>query len=364
MPDVLDWRRDDPQAALGRVAGCLRQGQLVALPTEAGYEAVASAVRPDAVAQLAGRAGAAEPLALVLGEAMEVFDWLPPLRGAALRLLRTFWPGPLTLISGAGAAFGCARDLPDAVRSHVVRDGALALRLPDHEWPAPLRRLTGPLAAAPLPGFPQEAGQIAAGRDQVALIVDAGPSPFIRPPTLVRADAKSAAVVREGAVRKDDIEAVTPCRILFVCTGNTCRSPLAETLCRALLSAKVGCASADLLAHGYSVASAGLAAGAGNTATPEAAAVAQAYGGDLRGHCSQPLTIDLLSRADQVFTMTWSQLSLLRSLRVPAGPVPQLLAPAGADVEDPVGGSDDVYRACAAQIWHYLNERLPQLLEA
>jgi protein-tyrosine-phosphatase len=40
------------------------------------------------------------------------------------------------------------------------------------------------------------------------------------------------------------------------------------------------------------------------------------------------------------------------------------LAPSGADVDDPVGCSDEVYRACAAQIWQYLNERLPQLLES
>lgn len=365
MPEVLDWRRDESQAVLHRVAAGLRQGRVVALPTEAGYEAVASALNPNAVAELAALASPDEPPAIVLGDPFEVFDWLPHLRGASLRLLRAFWPGPLTLLSGAGAAFGLARSLPPEVRARLVRGNQLALRLPDHDWPAPLSRLcAGPLVAAPLPGFPLEASRIDAGRDRLALILDGGPSPFIQPPTLVRADPKMAAIVREGAVPRADIEAALPCRILFVCTGNTCRSPLAEALCRTLLSVKVGCAPADLPAHGYCVASAGLAAGPGNAATAEAAAIAQAYGADLSRHCSQPLSLELLSRADQVFTMTWSHWSMLRSLRVPGGPWPQLLAPTGQDLDDPVGGSDEVYRACAVQIWQYLNERLPQLLES
>lgn len=365
MPDVLDWRRDESQAVLSRVAGFLREGRLVALPTEAGYEAIASALHPNAVAELAALAGPNETLALILGEAFEVFDWLPHLRGASVRLLRVFWPGPLTLVSGAGLNFGLARCLPQEVRARLLSDNHLALRLPDHDWPAPLRRLcAGPLVAASLPGFPLEVSRIESGRDRLALIVDGGPSPFIQPPTVVRADAKTAVIVREGAVPRADIEALLPSRILFVCTGNTCRSPLAEALCRTLLSAKVGCAPADLPAHGYCVASAGLAAGPGNAATVEAATVAQTYGADLGAHCSQPLSLELLSRADQVFTMTWSHLSMLRSLQVPAGPLPQLLAPSGVDVDDPVGCSDEVYRACAVQIWQYLNERLPQLLES
>ena len=365
MPDVLDWRREETHALLSRVAGLLREGRIVALPTEAGYEAVASALHPDAVAELAALAGTDQPLALVIGDAFEVFDWLPHIRGAALRLLRVFWPGPLILHSGAGVSFGLSRWLPREVRDRLVREHQLALRLPDHDWPSPLRRLcAGPLVAASLPGFPLEVSRIDAGRDRLALIVDGGPSPFIQPPTIVRADAKSAVIVREGAVPRVDIDAAVPCRILFVCTGNTCRSPLAEALCRTLLSAKVGCAPADLPAHGYCVESAGLAAGPGNAATAEAASVAQTYGADLGKHCSQPLSMDLLSRADQVFTMTWSHLSMLRSLRVPAGPIPQLLARSGADVDDPVGCSDEVYHACAVQIWQCLNERLPQLLES
>ena len=363
MPDVLDWRSDDPQPILDRIARVLREGQIVALPTEAGYEGVVSALKPDAVAALHRLAAPDEPLAIVLSEAMEVYDWLPALRSVGLRLIRTFWPGPLTLVSSAGVSTGLAKRLPAEVQCYCSIDKALSVRLIDQEWPWPLRRLIqGPLLSAPLAGFPQETGQITRGRDRLALIVNAGPSPFVKPPTLVKAEEKSAAIVREGAVPSADIHAALPCHIIFVCTGNTCRSPLAEGLCRALLSAKVGCAPAELARHGYCVQSAGMAAGPGNPATAEAVAIARSYGADLSGHRSQPLGIELLSRADLVFTMTWSQLSLLHSLRV--GPAPQLLSPDACDVDDPIGGADEIYRACAEQIWRHLNARLPEFLES
>lgn len=341
----------------------------MALPTESGYEAVASALHPATVATLAGLVGADEPLAVVLGEASEVFDWLPHLRGAGMRLIRAYWPGPLTLISNAGASSGLACHLPGDLRASLSSrnwgHGTLVVRWPDHDWPGPLRRLVaGPLLAAPLPGFPREIGQFESGREQLALIVDGGPSPLARPATIVQLQDKTATLLREGAVPRNEVAAAVPCLIVFVCTGNTCRSPLAEGLCRKLLSDKLGCAVAELAQRGYRVQSAGLAAAPGNRATAEAVAIGQAYGADLGAHCSQPLSIELLSRADLVFTMTWNHLGLLRNLRVPIGPVPQLLSPAGWDVEDPIGGSEEIYRSCAAQIWQCLNDRLPQLLES
>ena len=365
MPDVLDWRNDDVRGVLSRVAEQLRAGQLAALPTEAGYEVFASALSADAVRKLVQLVGAEERVAIVLGDAREAFDWLPHLRSTALRLARSFWPGPLTLCSDAGWNLGLASKLPAGIQASFVRGEHLGLRLPDHSWPGPLERLfAGPMVSAPLPGFPREVSEIGVHRGSLSLIVNDGPSPLAKPPTLVEVRGKSAVSMRDGAVPQADLDAATPCHILFLCTGNTCRSPMAEGLCKTLLSAKLGCAPADLPAHGYRVHSAGLAAGPGNPATPEAVAIAQLYGADLSGHSSQPLSLELLSHADRVFTMTWSHLGMMHSLRVPLGPVPHMLALSGADVDDPIGGSDEIYRVCAAQIWEYLHERLPELLEA
>ena len=365
MAEVLDGRSDGLRAVLETVARRLREGQLVALPTEAGYEAVASALHADAVASLRDLVGPTEPPAVALGAVREVFDWLPYLRGAGLRLLRAFWPGPLTLVSNAGAAVGLLRRLPTEVRRDYLMDNHLAVRMPDHDWPGPLSRLlAGPLLAASLPGFPRQIDQIATGREKLALIVDGGPSVFVKPASIIQITRNWPVAIRDGAVPWADVQAAAPCRIVFVCTGNTCRSPLAEGLCRSLLSAKVANAGGNVRPDSFCVQSAGMAAAPGNLATAEAVAIAQTYGVDLSGHRSQPLSIDLLSQADQVFTMTWTQLSLLHHLRGAAGPPPQLLATDGSDIDDPLGGAGEVYRACAVQIWQYLNERLPELLES
>ena len=85
-------------------------------------------------------------------------------------------------------------------------------------------------------------------------------------------------------------------KILMVCTGNLCRSPMAEALMRAALSAH-GC-------RGFEVSSAGTWAGAGSPATSEAVAAVRARAGDLSSHRSTPLTREALADADLVVAMT------------------------------------------------------------
>ena len=94
------------------------------------------------------------------------------------------------------------------------------------------------------------------------------------------------------------------CLVVFVCTGNTCRSPLAEALCKARLAERLGCTAADLPGRGFHVYSAGLAAMTGGPAAEEAVDVARAYGADLTTHASRPLTADLAAQADYLVAMT------------------------------------------------------------
>jgi protein-tyrosine phosphatase len=260
--------------------------------------------------------------------------------------------------------FGLARRLPASVRSFLVHDGSLALRLPDIAWTGVLNRaLGGPLILAPLPGWPTQARDIAEP-DRFDLIVDAGPSAFIKPPSVVRAWQRNIDVLREGALARDDLLEASRCRIVFVCTGNTCRSPLAQALCRKLLADTLGCEPSQLGERGYAVQSAGLAAHAGNPAALEAATIATEHGADLSGHVSQPLSHELVAQADRIYAMTASHLYLLHSLRLAVGPTPQPLSPAGEDIDDPIGCPEEVYRVCAQQILNVLRQRLPELMEA
>ena len=111
-------------------------------------------------------------------------------------------------------------------------------------------------------------------------------------------------VVRPGAVSDDALRRQAACLVVFVCTGNTCRSPLAEGLFKARLAGRLGCTAAELPERGFHVLSAGMAAMSGGPAADEAVAVARSYGADLTGHRSRPLAPDLAAQADYLIAMT------------------------------------------------------------
>jgi protein-tyrosine phosphatase len=136
-------------------------------------------------------------------------------------------------------------------------------------------------------------------------------------------------------------------QVLLVCTGNTCRSPMAEVLAREVLQDR----------QGVSVASAGVFAGDGNAATPEAVEAMRAMGLDLSPHRSRGLTRQMIDEADQVYTMTASHRRAVLDLVPDAEIKVQRLDP-DADIDDPIGGDLETYRATAEQIRAALEKRL------
>ena len=134
--------------------------------------------------------------------------------------------------------------------------------------------------------------------------------------------------------------ATTTFNLLFVCTGNTCRSPMAEALARQEVAERGW--------HHVQVASAGMAAQAGAPASRNAVAVARRHGLELEEHRSRPLTPELLDWADLALVMSPSHLAALQQTGV--GEKAALLgefAPgntgAGASVPDPFGGDEREY---------------------
>ena len=141
--------------------------------------------------------------------------------------------------------------------------------------------------------------------------------------------------------------------VLFICTGNICRSPMAEGLLRQMSGGRV------------EVVSAGLGAGRGQQPSAHAIRVLKEEGIDISEIRSQPVSAHLLEKADHIFTMTRDHLDMLLLLFPEMAAKARLLrfdeaAKGGrADVTDPIGGTRETYESCKEDI----KRAMPRLME-
>lgn len=348
---------EDVRDVIHRAVEALSSGKIIAIPTETIYGLAASALQPEAVKRLWELKGrdSSKPFAIAVKSLEDSLDYVPEMSPTARRLARRCWPGPVTLVMDDHPE-SVIHQLDQSVIDATVPSGTVGLRVPDHEVTLQILRLcAGPivLTSANLGGKPAaNDGQTVLNDlgEHVDMIIDAGPTRFQNGSTVVKVDNDQLTVLREGVVKENVVRELTGYIAVVVCTGNTCRSPMAEAMLKKQFSAKFGCGIDQLADYGVNVMSAGISAMPGAPAANQSVEVMRQYGVDISAHCSQPMTGQLAKCADVIFALTNGHRNAIVSQWPELKDTVKTLRPDGGDISDPIGSPVAVYQSCAQQI--------------
>jgi protein-tyrosine phosphatase len=200
------------------------------------------------------------------------------------------------------------------------------------------------------------------GDDRVAVLADGGAPRLQEPSAILRLRGRHLEVIRPGILEATELLVGAAAKVLFVCSGNTCRSPLAEVIARQLVAEHLHVTPTDVLAHGLCLVSAGTGTLPGMPASSGSLAAAEEKQMDLGTHRSTSLSPELIRASDRIYCLSPSHLADVLH-RVPeAADKTTLLHPKGEPVFDPFGGAIEVYRKTRDEITAHLRARLPEIL--
>lgn len=193
--------------SIQHAADLLRQGKLVAIPTETVYGLGADASNPDAVVKIFKAKGrpSDHPLIVHLAYASQMQDWAEDVPDAALRLAREFWPGPLTMI---------LRKKPGVPMAVTGGQNTVALRVPDNPVALWLLRVFGGGIAAPSANrfgriSPTTAQHVAEELgDAVDCILDGGACTVGVESTIIDLTDVQPTILRPGRISRSQLEEV------------------------------------------------------------------------------------------------------------------------------------------------------------
>ena len=364
----LRLSNSDWNAAVCRTVDVLRSGGLAVVPTETVYGLAVRLADTQAINKLVQLKGRSEnhPFALAFPSADAIGDVCSEMSSLALRLARRCLPGPVSLVLPVppDSPFW---QLPPEVQQSVSLQSTICCRVPDHPLlQTVLGEINEPivLTSANKSGHGETANVeqiIAELGGGIDILLDDGPIVLPKPSTIVKVIGNDYTILREGALKSETVSRLAALMILFVCTGNTCRSPIAERLCEKIIAERLQCPIKALEQHGIVVLSVGLMVREGESANANAVEVIKEYDLDLSNHRALQINETNVRFADFIFTMTRHHRERILSSWHNADSRLNVLRTDGGDVADPIGGSLSDYRACAGQIRQEIDKRLEEI---
>jgi len=333
---------------LKKVVNILKKDGVVAVPTETVYGLVARASSERAVEKIftikrRERIKVLPCFVKDIETAKKLFRDLP---SYAEKLMSKYWPGPLTLVAFASDV---------APKTCVSEEGKIGIRIPKTEFLLELLKIVNePLAStsANISGEPP----LKTGRgvsetlgSEVDFIVD-GESGNI-PSTVIDVSSENPYILRKGLINYLDIEETTgriakfskgqKFTLIFLCTGNTCRSPMAEAIFSRMMK---DYENLQILSRGTIQVNE-------RQINPKAQLVLKEIGIENYSHVPKAITEFEMGLADLIIAMAREHIDWLpEKYRFKA----KLIDPEGGDLEDPIGAPVSTYRFVRDKILHYL----------
>lgn len=322
-------------------AGIIRKGGLVVFPTETVYGIAADFSNEAAMKRLreVKRRAEDKPFSILISQAELISNYTFMTQTPLYKMIDAYWPGPLTVVVPAKEP-----------------DKTIGVRMPDHPIALRLAQESQCTIAAPSancegndpPSTCQEALRDLDGLVDAA--IDGGPAKIGISSSVVDFSRGNPVLLREGVIRQEDVDrAVKRKTILFVCTGNSCRSVMAEYLLKSMTAGR----------DNMTIVSAGTGVFLQTTASAETIAILKEEGIDASRHLSQPIHTILLKKSDLIIVMTRNHRQQVLE-RVPEVEKRVYLlrefvnAPPGSqtdlDVMDPIGQPHYAYKECYAII--------------
>lgn len=357
-------------AKIKEAAALVDGGGLVAFPTESVY-GIACRAHNDSLIKLNNLKGrdSDKYYTLHIGQKNEAKKYVPNIGLKAEKLINNAWPGPLTIVFELNDHDMKKQQINLKRESFesLYKDNSIGIRCPAHPIASLLLRLTHYPVIAPSANVTGEPPATDAEEvltqfsGKIDLLLNAGPCKYKKSSTVVKIGKKELEILRPGVYSQVELEAMSEVKFLFVCTGNTCRSPMAAGIFRKYLSEKLQCEVDQLDKMGYKISSAGIMDLESSPASVEARAACAAKGIDITSHRSKVLSQELIEENDFIFGMGRTHIERVAAISPEAANKCMLMAE-NKDIPDPIGQGQQVFNRCADLIEKAVKKRISELV--